>query len=517
MRRACYRPAPRAIMATFSVVTFGCQMNVHDSTRMEEVLAGAGYRKIEDADAADVVILNTCSVREKAEQKLRSEVGRFGVLKRSRPGLILGVAGCVAQQEGERLLRGLPQIDLILGPDNIPELPQLLQDVELGALPRVRTVFDIDAPSFLMAKPEASGPEVSAFVTVMKGCNERCSYCIVPHTRGPERYRPAHEIIEECRRHVAAGAREITLLGQTVNSYRDPERSLPPAPRFGELKFGAEGLGRLRGRAAKEDETEFPALLFALAEALPDLWRLRYTSPHPRHLTPSLIEAHAALPVLAKHVHMPVQSGSNALLRRMIRRYTREEYLERTFALREAVPGLTLSTDMIVGFPGETEADFAETLSLVREAGFVSLFGFKYSVRPYTPAEKLQDDISEEEKSSRLARLFERVDAQKQRHLASLVGRQEVVLIDGYGKTGDPRGRTEQNEIVHLPRPASGLELELGALVRVEIRAAFKNSLGGNALSLVRPGLRPRARTGQDSATPSRVQTGVERRLLPVV
>jgi len=503
-------------MATFSVVTFGCQMNVHDSQRMEEVLVGAGYQKTDDPEVADVVILNTCSVREKAEQKLRSEVGRFGVLKRSRPELVLGVAGCVAQQEGERLLRGLPQIDLILGPDNIPELPQLLRDQELGALPRVRTVFDLEAPSFLMAEPNALAPEVSAFVTVMKGCNERCSYCIVPHTRGPERYRSSREIIEECKRHVAAGAREITLLGQTVNSYRDPERALPPAPRFGELKFGAERLGRLRGRAAKEDETEFPALLLALSEALPELWRLRYTSPHPRHLTPSLIEAHAALPVLAKHVHMPVQSGSNTLLKRMIRRYTREEYLERTRALSDAVPGLTLSTDMIVGFPGETDADFEETLSLVEEAGFVSLFGFKYSVRPYTPAEKLVDDISEEEKSSRLARLFALTDAQKQRHLASLVGHEEIVLIDGFGKTGEPRGRTERNEIVHLPHADSGPALEVGALVRVEVCTAYKNSLRGKTLELIRTGLKSREATARE-AGPASNEPKPERRLLPVL
>jgi tRNA-2-methylthio-N6-dimethylallyladenosine synthase len=483
-------------------------MNVHDSQRMEEVLSSSGYERTDDPETADVVILNTCSVREKAEQKLRSEVGRFGVLKRSRPGLILGVAGCVAQQEGERLLKGLPQIDLILGPDNIPELPRLLADVELGALPRVRTVFDVEAPSFLMARPELGAPAVSAFVTVMKGCNERCSYCIVPHTRGPERYRPAREIIEEAKRHVAAGAREITLLGQTVNSYRDPERSLPEAPRYREVLWGPRGQ-ELRGRASREDETEFPALLFALAEALPDLWRLRYTSPHPRHLTPSLIEAHASLPFLAKHVHMPVQSGSNAQLRRMIRRYSREEYLERIGALKEAVPGLTLSTDMIVGFSGETDEDFEQTLSLVKEAEFVALFGFKYSVRPYTPAEKLVDDIPEELKAERLARLFEVVDAQKQAHLSSLVGQTEVVLIDGIGKTGEPRGRTERNEIVHLSAIPGGEPIELGALWRVDIEVAFKNSVRGRPLGLLRPGFAslpeveaPPAETNERKALP---------------
>jgi tRNA-2-methylthio-N6-dimethylallyladenosine synthase len=498
-------------MPSFSIVTFGCQMNVHDSERMEEVLTSAGYNKTENAEVADVVILNTCSVREKAEQKLRSEVGRFGVLKRTRPELILGVAGCVAQQEGERLLRSLPQIDLIVGPDNIPELPNLLGDLELGALPRVRTVFDVDAPSFLMARPERSTQQVSAFVTVMKGCNERCSYCIVPHTRGPERYRPAREIIEEVKRHVAAGAREITLLGQTVNSYRDPQRNLAPAPRYGEMQWGPHGT-LLRGRASREDETEFPALLFALADAVPELWRLRYTSPHPRHLTPSLIEAHVQLPVLAKHVHMPVQSGSNAMLKRMIRRYTREEYLERTLALREAVPGLTLSTDMIVGFSGETDDDFVETLSLVKEANFVALFGFKYSVRPYTPAEKLTDDVSEGIKAERLARLFEQVDEQKYAHLKSIVGQREAVLIDGFGKTGEPRGRTERNEIVHFNEAPAGATLELGALWEVDITTAFKNSVRGNPQKMLRPGFGVSA-TGASSSPTSKA----ERRALPVL
>src|SRR5690606_11252166 len=304
-------------MPSFAVVTFGCQMNMHDSTRMEEVLRGAGYAPAQDVEGADVVLLNTCSVREKAEQKLRSEVGRLGQLKRRRPDLVIGVAGCVAQQEGERLLRALPQIDLIIGPDNIPELPRLLADLDTGGLPQVRTVFDADAPSFLSARPRPGSAGATAFVTVMKGCNERCSYCIVPHTRGPERYRPAREIVDEIATLVRAGVREITLLGQTVNSYRDPEASLPPGPLVAERRWQ-----HTRGSLARQDETEFPALLYRIAEQVPELLRLRYTSPHPRHLTASLIRAHQELPVLARHVHMPVQSGSDRVLRRMIRRYS---------------------------------------------------------------------------------------------------------------------------------------------------------------------------------------------------
>lgn len=459
-------------MPTFSVVTFGCQMNAHDSSRMEEVLRAAGYRDAESDHSADVILLNTCSIREKAEQKLRSEVGRLGLLKKKRPELVIGVAGCVAQQEGERLLKGLPQIDLVIGPDNIPELPSLLAQVEMGGLPQVRTVFDVADPSFLAAVPEAGRVGASAYVTVMKGCNERCSYCVVPYTRGPERYRGSSEIIDEVERFVAAGVREITLLGQTVNSYRDPSRALPPAPGVGDTRWK-----HTRGSLAAQDETEFPALLRAIAAQVPQLVRLRYVSPHPRHLTASLIRAHRDLPVLARHVHMPVQSGSDSQLRRMIRRYTAAEYIERTDALREAVPGVTLTTDMIVGFPGESAQDFDKSLELVRRVGFVGLFGFTYSQRPHTPALKLTEDVTEEEKSRRLQRLFDVVDGLKAPHLGSLVGTQQELLIDGTSKTGNLTGRTEQNEIVHLADEGLPVGIGTGDLVRVTVTEAFKNSL----------------------------------------
>lgn len=490
-------------MPSYAVVTFGCQMNMHDSTRMAEVLRGAGYGEAPDVEGADVVLLNTCSVREKAEQKLRSEVGRLGLLKKRRPELVIGVAGCVAQQEGERLLRSLPQIDLVIGPDNIPELPHLLADLETGGLPRVRTVFDVDTPSFLAARPEPGKAGVTAFVTVMKGCNERCSYCIVPYTRGPERYRPASEIVDEIARLVDAGVREVTLLGQTVNSYVDPAGSLPPAPGAGQCRWQ-----HTRGGLARQDETEFPALLRRIAEEVPGLARLRYTSPHPRHLTTSLILAHRDLPVLTRHVHMPVQSGSDRLLKRMIRRYTVAEYIERTDALRDAVTGLTLTTDVIVGFPGETDDDFEATLALMQRAGFVGVFGFKYSQRPYTPALKLADDVSEEEKARRLERLFEVVEVQKSAHLTSLVGRTEVVLVEGPGRarsSGEAAsytGRTERNEIVHFPAPVD----VTGQLLRVVIRAAYKNSLAGE-LCDPPPAAQPSVRSGARAT----------RRSLPVV
>ncbi|MGK3987195.1 tRNA (N6-isopentenyl adenosine(37)-C2)-methylthiotransferase MiaB [Sorangium sp. So ce136] len=494
-------------MPRYSITTFGCQMNVHDSERMHDVLRRAGYTEAGGPEEADVLVLNTCSVREKAEQKLRSEVGRLARWKREGEGRVLVVAGCVAQQEGERLLKQMRAIDVVVGPDNIPELPGLLGDLSLGGLPIARTVFDLDAPRFLVAAAPpspASRAAPTAFVTVMKGCDERCSFCIVPYTRGPERYRPSDDIVAEVAGLVAAGTREVTLLGQTVNSYRDPLGALPRAP-------GAS--------ADDPDESEFAALLRRIAADVPGLARLRYTSPHPRHLTPSLVLAHAELAALPRHVHMPVQSGSDRVLRRMIRRYTRAEYVARTRALVEAVPGLTLSTDIIVGFPGETEDDFAATLSLVREVGFKGLFGFKYSRRPHTPALKLPDDVSEDVKGERLARLFGESEALLAAHLSGLVGTTQEVLVEGRDKErgaggargqGGPlwSGRTGRHEIAHI-QGAGELDL-LGEVVEVSIARANKHSLQAELTEAARAAVRPRPRGGVEPGRPAR-------RSLPVV
>ncbi|RYZ07944.1 MAG: tRNA (N6-isopentenyl adenosine(37)-C2)-methylthiotransferase MiaB [Myxococcales bacterium] len=470
-------------MARFTVITFGCQMNSHDSERIGEVLRGAGHSEAEGLEDADLVLLNTCSIREKAEQKLRSEVGRIALLKQKRPELTIAVAGCVAQQEGENLLRRMPDVDLLLGPDNIPELPRLLLEAEGRAEPVVRTEFDLDAPHFLAAAAEPGRTPVSAFVTVMKGCNERCTYCIVPHTRGPERYRPAREIIDEVRRLVGAGAREVTLLGQTVNSYRDPLASLPPAPGAGEAPWQ-----HTRGLRAREDESEFAALLRAIAAEVPELLRLRYTSPHPRHLTVSLIRAHQDLRVLARHVHLPVQAGSDRVLRRMLRRYSSAEYEERVAALRQAVPGVTVATDMIVGFPGETSEDFEQTLALVERVGFSIIYGFKYSERPYTAAVNLGDDVTEAEKAERLARLIAMGDRMRTDALREQVGTRQSVLFEGRGKTGALRGRTERSEIVH----AAGPDSLIGQLREVEVTGSFKNSLLGEIPGVDAQGPQPR-------------------------
>ncbi len=435
------------------VHTFGCQMNVHDSRRIVEVMSAEGWESIEGPTGADLVVLNTCSVRDKAEHKLRSALGLLRGLKEERPGVVIALAGCMAQEHGEALLAELDLVDVLVGPDNIAELPGLVRDAEGGAPPVARTVFDLADPKFLRASPRVGHPEVSAFVTVMKGCDERCSFCIVPYTRGPERYRAADDIVGEICGLVAGGVREITLLGQTVNSWHEP------------------------GEPPRDGESRFAELLRRIAAEVPELFRLRYTSPHPRHVTERLVRAHAELEVLPAHVHLPVQSGSDRVLKRMIRRYRRADYVARARALQATRPGFTLATDIIVGFPGEQEEDFRETLSLVEEVGFATAFAFMYSPRPHTPALQLGDDVPDAVKSERIARLFEVVDRQQRAHLDSLVGTRTRVLIEGRGKDGRAFGRSDRHEIVHVDA-APGVDCA-GLVVDVSIVAANKRSLAG--------------------------------------
>ena len=462
----------------YFVQTFGCQMNVHDSRRMEEVLRASGYEAADEPSLADLIVFNTCSVREKAEHKLMSALGVLRPLKEGRRDLVLAVAGCVAQQEGDRLLKKAPYLDVVLGPDNIPELPGLVAHVRNGGPPITRTVFDVDDPRFLDMTVQPNRPEVTAFVTVMKGCDERCTYCIVPTTRGPERYRHADDIVREIRGLVDGGVREVTLLGQTVNSWYEPG-----------------------GEASRTRTSEFAKLLRRIADEVPGLERLRYTSPHPRHLTDELIEAHRDLEVLPAHVHLPVQSGSNRMLKRMLRRTTREHYLARIAKLKAARPGLTMSTDLIVGFPGETPDDFEDTLSLVREAGFVAAFAFKYSPRPFTPSLKLGDTVTAADKDERLQRLLAQIGEQQKAHLESLVGSRTRVLIEGPSRTGGRfSGRSDRHEIVHVAGP-EGEDLT-GQLVEVEIESANLHSLLGRI----------------DGVVPRPVPTpAVARRKLPVL
>jgi tRNA-2-methylthio-N6-dimethylallyladenosine synthase len=473
------------VMPSYAVRTFGCQMNKHDSIRMEEVLRGAGFLRAAEGVEADIIVLNTCSVRDKAEQKLRSEVGRLACLKRRRPELVLVVAGCMAEQEGRKLLAAFSAIDLVIGPDHVAELPELLHQVELGSPPLVRTGFDLDAPRFLTA-PNVAASRPCAYVTTMKGCNERCSFCVVPFTRGPERYRASSEIVAEIVQLVASGVREVTLLGQTVNSYADPSRLLQRAPDTDDDDLG---------------ESEFAALLRRVAAEVPGLLRLRYEAPHPRHLAGSLMAAHRDLALLTRHVHMPVQSGSDAILRRMIRRHDRADFVARIRRLRAARPDLTISSDIIVGFPGETEDDFGQTLSLLDEVGFVGVFGFMYSPRPNTAALRLGDPVPAAVKAARLQRLFERSEALLGSHLRSLVGTRQRVLCEGPSKSRPehPSGRTERNEIVHV-LDAHGLDL-VGELCEVEIGEALGHSLLGT--------LAPAERARLAERRPCRPEVGV--------
>ncbi len=458
-------------MKHYLVQTFGCQMNVHDSRRIEEVLGAEGYQLTTDGALADLIVVNTCSIREKAEHKLMSLLGTLRPWKEERSNAVLVVAGCVAQQEGENLLAKAPYIDVVIGPDNIPDLPRLVTAAEGGAPPVARTVFDDDDPRFLIAHPRPEEREVTSFVTVMKGCDERCTYCIVPHTRGDERYRSADEIVGEIALLARGGVREVMLLGQTVNSWHPPEDS-------NDASDSSDDDPELPSRFAST--SRFPELLRRIAREVPELTRLRYTSPHPRHVTPELVRAHADLDMVPAHVHLPVQSGSDRVLKRMLRRYTRARFIDRARALMDARPGLTLATDIIVGFPGETEEDFIETLSLVEEVGFVSAFCFKYSPRPFTPALQLGDDVPEAVKSERLARLFEVVAKNQRRHLDALVGTQQEVLVEGLSRGDEGRytGRTGRNEIVHLLAPPD--HDPTGELVTVTIDSANKHSLLGS-------------------------------------
>lgn len=447
-------------MHTFFIRTLGCQMNVHDSDRVRELLTDAGLSPVDTPEHADLIVVNTCSVREKAEAKLDSEMGKLRKLKAARAEpTVLVVAGCVARQRGEAMLHRMPFVDIVIGPDNLLSLPKLAHAAARGAPPTVATEWDIDHPTFLRSRRTSGGTTTSTFVSISKGCDERCSYCIVPSTRGPERHRPASEIIAEINDLTAAGAREVILLGQTVNNYQDPTGELGARP-----------------KAARSD---FAALLRTIARQAPGLLRLRYTSPHPRFFDDALVEAHRDLDVLCRHVHMPVQSGSDSVLKRMIRRHDRSEFLEAVHRLRRARPDLTVSTDLIVGFPTETDEDFEQTLSLMREVPFIGVYAFKYSPRPGTAALRLGDDVTEGLKAERLARVFELSEELMGRHLHQLVGTIQQVLVEEPNPRGDGglSGHTDRNEIVHIA-PGSGVRVGDG-VVPLRIVLAYKHSLVG--------------------------------------
>mgnify|MGYP000447856746 CR=1 FL=1 len=431
------------------VKTFGCQMNVHDSQKIFTLMAKKGFSPVEEPSQADVILVNTCSVREKPEQKVMSAVGQYAVLKKKNPDLIVGVGGCFARQEGQNLIDRAPAIDLVFGPDNIPELPKMIHELEADAHSLVEVDFDPkDNVRFLDIAPKVLPSKHAAMVTIMKGCDKYCSFCIVPHVRGRERYRPAQEILNEVRRLVDSGIYEVLLLGQSVTSYRWQDG---------------------------DEIWELSRLLRAI-DQVEGLRRLRFTSPYPRDFGPDLIDCFGSLDTLCEQVHLPFQSGSNRILYRMNRRHTREQYFAWVDALRVRCPDIALSSDVIVGFPGEEEIDFEETMDLINRVRFDQLYSYMYSPRPKTPAARKMQ-VSDEDKKRRLLILQARQKEIMRERNEALEGTIQEVMVEGPSRN-DPtwmKGRTRTHKVVNFP---ASPEL-IGRFVHVKIQKGFPHSLAG--------------------------------------
>lgn len=431
--------------------TFGCQMNERDSERILGFLKGLNYRTTQDPNQADLIIINTCSIREKAEQKLYSTLGRFKRLKEKNPGLIIGVGGCVAQQEGERLFKKAHYLDIVFGTHNIHHLPELIKGVEVTRGRKVATEFyNTIAHEEEPSEYSLDTLRVKAFVTIMRGCDNFCTYCIVPHVRGREVSRGKEEILKEVRRLARTGVKEVTLLGQNVNSY-----------------------GHANGGVS------FPMLLKEVC-CIEGIERVRFVTSHPRDLSAELTDLFGKEKRLCRHIHLPVQSGSNQVLERMNRGYTREEYLEKVTGLRKACPGIGITSDIIVGFPGEREEDFKDTLDLLETVEFDNIFSFKYSPRPQTLAASFKDQIPDHVKGERLRLVQDMQKIITLRKNQAMVGRVEEVLVEGRSKGGPDEltGRTSCNRIVNLP---GGKDL-IGRLVSVKIERAYLNSMRGRVV-----------------------------------
>ena len=437
------------------IQTHGCQMNEYDSARIRDLLRDSHrLEPTEDPRQADVLLLNTCSIREKAQEKVFHQLGRWQHLKRDNPDLIIGVGGCVASQEGEEIGRRAPYVDLIFGPQTLHRLPEMLSRCRAaGAARRPPRVIDISFPEIekfdRLPPPQVNGP--TAFVSVMEGCSKYCSFCVVPYTRGEEVSRPLDDVLREITHLAARGVKEVNLLGQNVNAYR-----------------GLDHLG---------DTVDFAELLGCVA-AIPGIGRIRFTTSHPLEFSAELIRAYADIPQLADHLHLPVQSGSDRILAAMKRGHTVLEYRSIIRALRRIRPGISISSDFIVGFPGETEADFAATMKLVEEIHFDTSFSFLYSPRPGTPAAELPDPTDQATKKRRLQQLQALLGQQAQAIGRRLVGTGQRVLVTGVSKRdpGQLQGRTEHNKVVNFPAADRGL---IGEFVDLRICEALPNSLRG--------------------------------------
>ena len=439
----------------FYIKTFGCQMNEYDSDRMADVLAAEGIVKTDSPEDADVILFNTCSVREKAQEKVFHDLGRVRLLKQSRPDIVIGVGGCVASQEGEAIVRRAPDVDVVFGPQTLHRLPQLIRERRASGRPQV----DISFPEIekFDALPPARVEGGSAFVSVMEGCSKFCTYCIVPYTRGEEISRPLDDVLAEIAGLAAQGVGEVTLLGQNVNAWR--------------------------GLMSDGDAADFAFLLDCVHD-IPGIERIRYTTSHPREMAPRLLEAYARLPKLVSHLHLPVQSGSDRVLAAMKRGYTVLEYKSVVRKLRAARPDISLSTDFIVGFPGETEADFEATMKLIEDVGFDASFSFIFSPRPGTPAAELADDTPAEVKTQRLMRLQQRIEAQAQAISRAMVGTVQRILVEGASKkdAAELAGRTDNNRIVNFAGPTYAGRLA-GRFIDVLITAALPHSLRGEVVT----------------------------------
>jgi tRNA-2-methylthio-N6-dimethylallyladenosine synthase len=439
--------------------TFGCQMNEYDSDKMADVLAAVeGYEKTSDPAEADLILFNTCSVREKAQEKVFADLGRVRPFKQARPGVLIGVGGCVASQEGEQIVRRAPYVDLVFGPQTLHRLPELLRQRRETGKPQV----DISFPEIekFDHMPPARVEGASAFVSIMEGCSKYCSFCVVPYTRGEEFSRPLADILAEVRHLASQGVLEVTLLGQNVNAYR--------------------------GALADGQPADF-ALLLALIARIEGIERIRYTTSHPLEFTQRLIDAYPRIPKLASQLHLPVQSGSDRVLAAMKRNYTAMEYRSIIRRLRAARPGISISSDFIIGFPGETDAEFELTMKLVEDVRFDGSFSFIYSPRPGTPAANLPDATPHAVKLERLQRLQKRIQEFSEGYSRAMVGTRERVLVEGRSKKNPAElaGRTENNRVANFP----GNARLIGHFVDLEITEALPHSLRGRVATLDTQGI----------------------------
>jgi tRNA-2-methylthio-N6-dimethylallyladenosine synthase len=429
--------------------TYGCQMNEYDSARMADVLAGShGYERTQEPEDADLLLINTCSVREGAQEKVFSELGRWKAWKADRPGRVVGVGGCVASQEGEALARRAPIVDVVFGPQTLHRLPALLEQARATGAPAIDITFPEIEKFDCLPQPRAEGP--TAFVSIMEGCSKYCTFCVVPYTRGEEVSRPFASVMKECESLVGQGVREITLLGQNVNAYR----GTMPGGGTCDLALLIEHLAQLDGLA-----------------------RIRFTTSHPVEFSDALVEAYAEVPKLASYLHLPVQSGSDRILGAMKRGHTRAQYLDKLRRIREARPDISLSSDFIVGFPGETEDDFRATQDLIEQAQFDCAFSFVYSPRPGTPAANLRDGVPAAEKSERLQRLQAQLSRFEEAFKRALVGTVQQVLVEGPSPRGGGQltGKASNNRPINFDGPES----LAGRIVDVVVIESLTNSLRG--------------------------------------